>query len=201
MRRRAATLRPVSRPARATRALTTAAAALLLAGCGAGFDAQTGLVQGGIGAQAEVGQVNVLNVLLVAPAEEGGESNEGQTAAALVAGVVNEAEEADRLVAVSLPEADGEVPSTLPPGGVELPTDRLVSFNSESGQPLTILGPSDLLRLGTTVQVRMSFERAGDVTVPAVVYAAEGDYAEVSPQPPATEPASPGASPAATPTG
>jgi hypothetical protein len=163
---------------RSLRSAAMAAAAAVafgvLSGCGAGTNAQSLLVEGGGGENLTVGSLALRNVLLVAGGEEG-------DSAALVAGMVNQSDDPERLIGLS---AEGlTVESTLPAGGIEVPPRELVSIGSAEGPYVTLYSEPGGFQSGRLVELTMQFEQAGAVQFSTLIQDSVGPYATVSPSP------------------
>lgn len=147
--------------------------ALLLTGCGAGFDAQTYQER----AVADVTNTAVgalaLRGLSVAPGSDGvlrpGDDADVQMV------VVNEGTEADRLVEVTSPAAESVDLIETESGEVveELEIPSLGTTGGSAG--LVLRGLTEELRSGETVELTLRFERNGEVTV-IVPVATTGEY-------------------------
>lgn len=157
-------------------AMAAAAAVALgvLSGCGAGTNAQTLLVEGGGGANLTVGSLALRNVLLVGGGEEG-------DSAALVAGMVNQSNEPERLTGLSI--AGATIETTLPANGIAIPPRELASVGSVDGPYVTLYSEPGQLPLGRFVELTMQFENAGAVQLRTLVQDSVGPYATVSPSP------------------
>jgi hypothetical protein len=189
-----------------TRIRRAAAGALLatallpgLAGCGAGFDAQTRQVYSpSDGVRAESGELTLLNVLVVAPPDEA-EATGGATASpasedpatgVLSMTVANRGSAPDRIVELEARDVSGtqfEGPREVAPGEV------LRIGSGEKSATVVLEGLK--ARPGGSVALRVVFERAGTVEVQAPVLGAAGAYASLTPS---ARPESPSPSPSAT---
>ena len=180
-----------------TRTRRTLLAALLaslltaLAGCGAGFDAQTNQVYTPAeGVRVRVGDIELLNVLVVAPAEpESGTPAEGGSTASpspepggasgvLLMTVANRGQRADSLAGVQARDVGGtgtEGPKEVAPRGVL----RVGTGNGDTRVTLRGLKAKP----GGIVELRVVLAGAGAVVVKVPVVAAEGAYASVTASP------------------
>jgi len=175
---------------RARLAVATVVVLGTLVGCGAGFDAQTSLVEGPEGTQADVGAILIRNALLVATGDD-------HSTAALVVGLVNKGPEADALAAVKVGDGATTTESTLPANGLELPPGELVSIGSQIGPAVMVRTEPGVLAPGEFVELTLAFRRAGSVKILVPVQDRVGPYATVPASPFPTETATP--SPVGTP--
>jgi copper(I)-binding protein len=173
---------------RIVRRATLAAASVVvlgtLAGCGTGFNAQTNLVEGPQGTQAEVGAVLIRNALLVADEDDG-------SLAALVVGLINQGDSTDALTEVKVGDSTAPTESTLPAGGLELPPGELVGVGSESGPSVTLRTTEGAVVVGDVVQLTLNFRDAGPIEISVPVHGRAGAYATVSVSPFPMETATP----------
>jgi hypothetical protein len=147
----------LTRTARRVRrfAPVAAAAALVLAlsGCGAGQEAETNLPYDPAGSITQVGEVHVMNVVIVA-------SDDGASAE-VVAGLVTNGDP-DALVGVTVSDAD---PVTLD-APIAVPRYTNVSLGPE-GNRVFVHGLGG--KLGHVVRVTFAFRDAGEGSVDALV--------------------------------
>jgi hypothetical protein len=153
-----------------------------LAGCATGVDAQTtAYYNAPVGIDDRAGDMKGLNMLVVA--DEVG-------AGALVAALLNTADEEDELVAVTAtdPDTGEELTVTGLDSPVPLPPDELVQLIDDTAVsgPIGISG--EALEPGQVVQVDLQFARAGAISVEVPVLAHENDYADVPIPEPEQEP-------------
>jgi copper(I)-binding protein len=171
------------RRARLAVALTVGTVIVLstLVGCGAGFDAQTKLVEGPEGTQAEAGDILIRNAQLVAATDDG-------SLAALVVGLVNKSAKPDALTEIKVGAGSAATVSTLPPGGLALPPGALVSVGSQTGPSITVQTDPGVLAPGATVQLTLGFRVSGGIQLSVPVQEHAGPYATVSATPIPTTP-------------
>ncbi|GAB3347533.1 copper chaperone PCu(A)C [Modestobacter lapidis] len=160
---------------------TACCSALLLAGCSSDAPIETPQAEvpgGAIGPDAPVSEdVKLLQVQLEYPLDGAYEVGED---ASLFLGIANTGREADTLIDVSGPDFAGAESS--PPGGAAAATDGVsievaaednVYVGAEGAPSLTLLGLERELLSSESIPVTFTFERAGEVTIDAMV-AAEG---------------------------
>jgi copper(I)-binding protein len=178
---------------RARLAVVTAFVVATLVGCGTGFDAQTSLVDGPEGTQAEVGDILVRNALFVAASDD-------NSTGALVVGLVNHGAQADALTEIRVGDGATTTESTLPATGLELPPGELVSIGSTTGPSVLARTEPPVLAPGNFVELTLGFRNAGSIQVSVTVQDRVGPYATVpaSPFPTETATPSPTQSPGAT---
>jgi copper(I)-binding protein len=179
-----------SRPARRAlrRACAVAAVALIpvLAGCEAGSNAPvlhwhpptngaSATIKLG-GGEIAIRNAFVLGAPLNAPTLPAGSS------AGLFVGLVNTGQR-DRLIRVSAPSAATSV--TLPTGGVLLERDTSALLTGPEPE-LILTGLTRSLPGGTYVKVRLTFLRAGTVSLDVPVLSRSNSYATFSPAPTAS---------------
>jgi hypothetical protein len=167
-----------SRPRRARRALTTAAALVLavsLAGCTS--HATDFIYTPAQGVNNRDGDVDVLNALIVS-AEEG----EGR----LIAGLANnDLEEGDELTGVSGAGEDAGIQVQLEGGETEIRAGGFLQLAEDDAARITVSG--DAIQAGAFVRVTLEFERAEPVEVHVPVIEPGEDFADVvgaTPSPP-----------------
>lgn len=153
-----------------TRVTVGLAAALLLAtpmlgACGAGRTSVTAKERAAIdGAQVNAGDLQLRNVQLEAPS--GGEWAAGsQVPVAMY--VVNRSSTADQLLSV---EAVGVGSAVLTPSSIEIAPGGLLTTGAAHTQgatnaPTVVLTTTGVLRAGQSVSLRLTFARAGVVTL------------------------------------
>ena len=160
-----------------TAVVACTAAVVALTGCGSDAPTQTPQAEvsgGAIGPDEAVSaDVKVLAVQLEYPLD--GVYEEGEDAS-LYLGISNTSSEPDLLVDVSGPDF-ADVRSTGAGDGdalaVEVPANDNVYVGAEDEPALTLVSLSRPLRSSQSIPVTFTFERAGEVTVDAMV-AAEG---------------------------
>jgi copper(I)-binding protein len=174
---------------RALRAATMGALLLspvALTACSAGQVTQTATQdRDKSGPQAEVGNITLRSVVLEAPT--GGRYDAGDDAE-LSAAIVNTGDEPDTLVSIegdafegvrviggdTAPVSDASGFSTEL--NIEVPRDETV-FLGGDGPTLLLENLSEELTAGQSVELTMTFETAGEVTVPALVDTPEEEVA------------------------
>ena len=154
---------------------------LALSACSAGQVTQTATQERDkVGAMAQVGDITVRAVELVSPR---GASYEAGDDAELTLAIVNSGQETDTLVGVD-GEGFGDVEirtaatsgtTTTGTGGsaagsdeIEIPTDTTV-FVDGNDASITLTDLDEPLTVGQYLELTLSFENAGDVTVPVTV--------------------------------
>ena len=146
---------------------------LALSACSAGQVTQTASQERDkVGALAQVGDITVRAVELASP--RAGSYEAGDDAEMTLA-VVNSGEEADTLVGVD-GEGFGDVEiRTAATGGsaagsdeIEIPTDTTVFVDGDDAS-ITLTDLDESLTVGQYLELTLSFENAGDVTVPVTV--------------------------------
>jgi copper(I)-binding protein len=146
---------------------------LALSACSAGQVTQTASQERDkVGAMAQVGDITVRAVELVSP--RAGSYEAGDDAEMTLA-IVNSGEEADTLVGVD-GEGFGDVEiRTAATGGsaagsdeIEIPTDTTVFVDGDDAS-ITLTDLDEPLTVGQYLELTLSFENAGDVTVPVTV--------------------------------
>jgi copper(I)-binding protein len=146
---------------------------LALSACSAGQVTQTASQERDkVGAMAQVGDITVRAVELASP--RAGSYEAGDDAEMTLA-IVNSGEEADTLVGVD-GEGFGDVEiRTAATGGsaagsdeIEIPTDTTVFVDGDDAS-ITLTDLDDSLTVGQYLELTLSFENAGDVTVPVTV--------------------------------
>lgn len=150
-------------------AVAIAGGAVLLAGCGSGFDAQAEQTyQPSDGVDVTSGPIRVVNALVVAP-EDGGDGVVSMT-------VVNKGTTPDQLQSVTSPQ--GQVETATP---AELGPNQAMAFSSDSTPVWTIRGLTS--KPGSYVDLLLTFAHAGIVDVKTVVVPATGYYASITAAP------------------
>ncbi|NMH99211.1 copper chaperone PCu(A)C [Pseudonocardia acidicola] len=159
------------RPIRAAVLIGAMIGTVGLAGCGAGQISQTAdQVPAVAGANVAVGHISVRNAQIEFPigtAPSAAVYPRGGTAPVALT-IVNESDQADRLIA-----ATSSVGTVQVQGDTELPGQHLLVSGNQIKVPLpnsnqvqfTISGLRDDIRPGLTYPVTLTFQRAGDVTV------------------------------------
>jgi len=140
----------------------------LIAGCGAGFGAQTQQVyQPADGVTVRSGMVYVVNALVVTDGDGNG---------TVVVALINQADEPDRLVSLTAEATTGEPVEVTP-----IPTDfELASGESvQSAETGTLRLSSPELEPGGLVTLTFEFEQAAPVSVEVPVLPQSTDYADV----------------------
>jgi copper(I)-binding protein len=166
---------------RALRAATMGAlllSPLALGACSAGQVTQTATQdRDKAGPQAEVENITMRAILLEYPSS--GQYDEGDDAE-LRAAIVNTADEADRLVSIESEAFEGvralggdTNPVSAPSGfstevDVEIPRDETV-FLGGDGPTILLENLSESLTAGESIELTLTFEQAGEVTVQATV--------------------------------
>jgi copper(I)-binding protein len=146
---------------------------LALSACSAGQVTQTASQERDkVGAMGQVGDITVRAVELVSP--RAGSYEAGDDAEMTLA-VVNSGAEADTLVGVD-GEGFGDVEiRTAATGGsaagsdeIEIPTDTTVFVDGDDAS-ITLTDLDESLTVGQYLELTLSFENAGDLTVPVTV--------------------------------
>ncbi|KAA1425376.1 hypothetical protein FE697_005865 [Mumia zhuanghuii] len=144
----------LSRSRRALVAVIVGAIAVLVTGCGTGFNAQTSAIyQAGIGSNDRSGDVDILNALFV--------KNEDGSAT-LSAGLVNQALQTDRLVGVEVMTRAGTPVEVTFDDAVALPIRRLYTLGLK---PSVVISGEELFA-GQFVTATFTFANAGQVQFP-----------------------------------
>jgi copper(I)-binding protein len=151
---------------------------LALGACSAGQVTQTATqARDKAGPQAEVANITLRSVLLEYPTS--GRYDAGDDAE-LRAAIINSSDEADTLVSISsdafegVRSIGGDTNAVSDPSGfsprldVEIPRDGSV-FLGGNGPTILLENLSDSLTAGQSIELTMTFEQAGDVTVEALV--------------------------------
>lgn len=142
--------------------------ALLVTGCGAGFDATTMQTQpANSGVYSKIGDMYVQNAQIVITPDNSG---------TIIATLINDGAEVDRLVDVTV---SGPTPQEIAPnyeGELEIPAGGFVVVGSQGAPEIKLLGFSPAE--SAYVKVSFLFERAGELrlsllTVPLAVAATE----------------------------
>lgn len=146
---------------------------LALTACSAGQVTQTGTQQRDrVGAMAEVGDLTLRAVAVNSP-EDGGAYEAGDDATVRMA-VVNGANEADTLTdvtgegfdeAVITPAGETASDSTAGSAELEIPARSSTFVGAEGGPEITLSGLDEALTTGQRVELVLTFENAGEVTV------------------------------------
>jgi copper(I)-binding protein len=144
--------------------------ALSLTACGAGFNASTRQVkqvtdgvEGTISTNDNL--VKAVNILVVA-------TNDG--AGVLVGTIINSRPTEDALLGVAI---NGVVATVT--GNSSLKQNSPITFEGDSANAKAVV-PALNLKAGTHVQVTMFFARAGELTVPTLVYSQSEKYEAVT---------------------
>jgi hypothetical protein len=180
-------------PARAAIAPVLAlAAATAAAGCGAGVNATTQKFYAPADGVSRVqGDIRVLNALVVAPAEEGGEGG----AATIAMVIANDGTRPDRLISVDAGDA-GEVVLS---GPREIPAKGVLTFAGPTAEATAVI-PEFRGHPGEIVSLSFTFERTGVVEgLRTIAVAADGYYEGFAVRPTATSLPTPAGSPVQTP--
>jgi len=158
-------------------AAAISAGALVLSGCGSEAPIQTPgaeVVGGAIGPDERVSEdVKVLAVQLDHPVD--GVYEEGEDAELRLA-ISNTGTEPDVLIDVTGPDfADARTPGAGGGGPLDIPVpaDDNVYVGAEGGPLLTLIDLDRSLRSSQSIPVTFTFQRAGEVTVDAMVAAEE----------------------------
>ncbi len=140
-----------------------------LAGCGAGFDAQTNQpYQPAAGVTVRTSEVYAVNTLVVTDGEGNG---------TVVTSLINQASEPDKLVALTAEDSEGagvDV-SPLPDGGLELAPRQALQTATDGALRIS----ADTLQAGGLITLAFEFESASRVEVEVPVVAASTQYADV----------------------
>jgi copper(I)-binding protein len=167
------------------------ACAPLVAACGAGFEAQTNQVyQPAVGVNDRSGEVFVINALLVTA---------GTGTGTVVASLINQSTEPDRLVAVVASATNGApLDSTDLGAGIELPSQESVQVADEG---ITVTAGADAatpgseepsgVTAGALVTLQFQFERAAVVEIEVPVVSNESEHSDVYVDVPVSPAASP----------
>jgi len=151
------------------RRLVIAAAVLapLLAGCGAGFQAETNQIyQPGPGISIRAGGVFALNTLIV---------TDGNSNGTLVASLINQAARPDALIHVNLRASNGKpLKATIVTDTVPLPSRRAVQLGSTGDVRVT----GDLSP-GTDCWIRLTFRNALPIVTRIPIVADSPEYDDV----------------------
>ncbi len=152
---------------KAATATLALSALLLLSGCGAGPDAQTRLSsQLTDGIEANIGDLRMVNVLLVAQADG---------SAVLVGTVVNNGMTADRVGGIN---ANG-IEATLTPFAPALNIGDKAVFSGDSANAIAVF-PGLNAKIGDRVPVEFTFSRSGKLKVDLLVREKSAEFASVS---------------------
>ena len=152
---------------------------LALSACSAGQVTQTATQQRDkVGAMAQVGDISVRAVELVSPR---GASYEAGDDAELTLAIVNSGQETDTLVGVDGEGfGDVEIRTAATDGSaagsdeIEIPTDTTV-FVDGNDASITLTDLDESLTVGQYLELTLSFENAGDVTLPVTVSTPEDE--------------------------
>jgi hypothetical protein len=160
---------PIKVRARLTAVITAVAAAALLAGCSAGFDAtSTQPYAPSDGILANSGDLRVQNALVVA--------SDSVSSGVVIMTIANRGDRDDRLTGLTSP--DGSIDLT---GDTTLAAGSAVRFGSDTDPSATI---TELTALpGETITLRLTFRRAEPLQFKTVVVPADGYYASITPGP------------------
>lgn len=157
-----------TRSRRALVAVVAAGLALVLAGCGTGFNAQTSAVyQAAIGTNNRSTDVEVLNALFV--------KNEDGSAT-FSAGLVNQALQTDRLVTVDAATLAGTPVEVTFEGPFSTPVRRLAQLGTK---PQIVIAGDELFA-GQFLNLVMSFANAGDVEIQVPIVTRSSMYDSVA---------------------
>jgi copper(I)-binding protein len=159
----------------AARIVACCAAALTLAGCGAGqitqTDSQVAAVDGSFGNAGNA--IALREVLIPYPPNQQGTYPAG-SAVPLVLTIVNQASSADELIAVTSPAASQALvlgATQIPPGTTVISTAGDLPLSGEPPSPLgagklrVVLVTTRLLHAGLNTPVTLTFRNAGTVTL------------------------------------
>lgn len=151
------------RPARRTR-LTAAAIALplglgaVLSGCSAGQITQTAEKRPAVeGAQAEIGELKVLNAHFVAPGDEGKYESGDTVELELVVTTLGAADEITGI------EVDGAAAQITPNSTIEVPADGMVVIG-DNGEAKVEATMTDEVYPSALIPVVITFQDAGELT-------------------------------------
>jgi copper(I)-binding protein len=134
-----------------------------LSACSAGQVTQTATQERDkTGAQAQAGDITLREVQLAYP--RGGTYDEGDDAELLLA-IVNGGDTPDTLTGV---EGKGFGGADISGDEIELPVDETV-FIGQGGNSVTLTDLGESLTTGQVLEVTLTFEEAGDITVPVTV--------------------------------
>ena len=155
--------------ARLAAVIAGVAAAALLAGCSAGFDAtSTQPYAPSDGILANSGDLRVQNALVVA--------SDTLSSGVVIMTIANRGTGDDRLTGLTSP--DGTVDLT---GDGAIPAGTAVRLGSDTDPSATI---SELTALpGETIRLRLTFARSEPLQIDTVVVPADGYYASITPGP------------------
>ena len=148
-----------------------------LSACSAGQVTQTATQdRDKTGSMAEVGDLTLREISLAYP--NGGAYRAGGDAELQMA-IANDGEQDDALVSIEGEGFDGvEVTpaestattvGTAPGNGIAVPTDSIVFLGAEDGPTVTLTGLAEELTPAESLELTLTFQRAGEVTVLAIV--------------------------------
>jgi copper(I)-binding protein len=142
---------------------------LALSACSAGQVTQTATQERDkTGAQAQVGDITLRQVRLEDPRGDGYEAGDD---AELLMAIVNTGEDPDVLVRV---DGEGFADAEISGGKIEIPRDASV-FVGERDARVTLHDLDEPMLTGQFLEITLTFENAGDVTVPVTVATPEND--------------------------
>jgi copper(I)-binding protein len=160
---------PLKVRTRLTAVITAVAAAALVAGCSAGFDAtSTQPYAPADGILANSGDLRVQNALVVA--------SDSISSGVVIMTIANRGDSDDRLTGLTSP--DGTVDLT---GDTTLAAGSAVRFGSDTDPSATITALTALP--GETITLRLTFRRAEPLEIKTVVVQADGYYSSITPGP------------------
>jgi periplasmic copper chaperone A len=164
---------------RAAAALAALAASAVLAACGVGFDAPTEQVEPEY-PSGDVGPILVRSLMLI--------QKEGGGPATAVVTLVNTSAEPETLRSLQIapPQAPGTTPSPTSspldvPASVTIPPGGAVHLGAQGQPSVTIDGLDQLAEPGQTVPVTLMFDKAGRLTLDAIVQSGVGPFASFAP--------------------
>ncbi|MCW2740108.1 MAG: uncharacterized protein JWR45_530 [Blastococcus sp.] len=136
---------------------------LALSACSSGQVTQTASQERDkTGAQAQVGDITLRQVQLAYP--RGGTYEAGDDADLIVA-IVNSGGKTDTLTGVA---GEGFGGADISDDGIEIPSDTTV-FVGEDDTSVTLTGLADSLTTGQYLDLTLTFENAGEITLPITV--------------------------------
>lgn len=163
----------------AARVVVCCAAALVLAGCGAGqiaqTDSQVAAVDGAFGNAANT--IALRDVLIPSPNNQAGTYPAGSTVPVLLT-IINQGDNADELVGVDSPAASQvlvEGTTQIPSGTTVTSTTGSSPMGAQSTSPLVLgelrvmLTTNQVLHAGLDTPVTFQFRNAGKVTLPVPI--------------------------------
>lgn len=142
---------------RKLRVIFLALTLLITAGCAAGFDAATQTQQPtGNGRYLEIGELLVQNLVVVA----------GETNSALLMTILNQSDQADQLIALSI--AEQPILSD-----VAIAPNQILAYGNASNPAVNF---ANVAKAGGYVPIRMEFEAAGIYETTVLVVAPTNQY-------------------------